>query len=201
MPAASEDDAARVTEALAASGSILRHGPVVYLRPTEIAAALRRVLPLDVDAVRVRLGQVEAELAGLETQRSAIVGRARRRTKALNYTFFATVAAQWAALFRLTYWELSWDVIEPIGFFVGGINSMASIAWFLWTRQDFTFESMHQRFMSTYERKAFVESGFDIVDYNRLTHERTNLRELLEAHEEMAAARGAAAAAAGGGAR
>jgi hypothetical protein len=187
-----------VTEALAASGSILRHGPLVYLRPTEIAAALRRVLPLDVDAVRARLAEVETELSGLESQRSSIVQRARRRTKALNYTFFATVAAQWAALFRLTYWELSWDVIEPIGFFVGGINSMASIAWFLWTRQDFTFESMHQRFMTTYERKAFEESGFDIVDYNRLTHERTNLMELLEAHEEsaMSAAKKAAAAAA-----
>ncbi len=187
-----------MTEALAASGSILRHGPLVYLRPTEIAAALRRVLPLDVDAVRARLAEVETELSGLESQRSSIVQRARRRTKALNYTFFATVAAQWAALFRLTYWELSWDVIEPIGFFVGGINSMASIAWFLWTRQDFTFESMHQRFMTTYERKAFEESGFDIVDYNRLTHERTNLMELLEAHEEsaMSAAKKAAAAAA-----
>lgn len=91
---------------------------------------------------------------------------------------------QWAILFRLTYWELSWDVIEPIGFFVGGINSLASIAWFLWTRQDFTFEAMHQRFMSSYERQAFKKSGFDIVEYNRLNHEAQNLRDLLEAHEE-----------------
>ena len=43
---------------------------------------------------------------------------------------------------------------------------------------------MHQRFMSNYERKAFEDAKFDIVDYNRMKHEVQNLEELLEAQKE-----------------
>lgn len=35
-------------------------------------------------------------------------------------------SALWLLLFRLTFWELSWDVMEPICFFVGGGQVMVS---------------------------------------------------------------------------
>lgn len=114
VPSATAEDATRITDALAASGSILRHGTLVYLRPTQVAAVLRSVLPVDVPAVRTRLQRVKAELAPLEAQREAIIQVARRRTSILNYTFFAAMASQWGILFRLTYWELSWDVMVRI---------------------------------------------------------------------------------------
>jgi hypothetical protein len=100
-----------VTDALATSGSILRHGNLVYLRPTEILSTLRRILPQDVESARVRLAETEKDLAVLEEQRTKIVRRAGMRSKILNYTFFTAVLVQWVVLFRLTYWELSWDVI------------------------------------------------------------------------------------------
>lgn len=31
----------------------------------------------------------------------------------------AGVMAVWAVCFRLTFWELSWDVMEPITYFIG----------------------------------------------------------------------------------
>lgn len=43
---------------------------------------------------------------------------------------------------------------------------------------------MHQRVMSNYEKKAFQDAKFDIVEYNRLKHEVNNLRDMLEAYEE-----------------
>ncbi len=76
---------------------------------------------------------------------------------------------------------------EPVGFFVGGFSSLASFAYFLKTRRDFTYEAMHKRVMSNYEKKAFVDAKFDIVEYNRLKHEVNNLRDMLEAYEEAAA--------------
>jgi calcium uniporter protein, mitochondrial len=114
VPAASEEDVVRVTDALATSGSILRHGNLVYLRPTEILSTLRRILPQDVTAVRTRLAETEQSLQVLEEERTKIVNRAGLRSRLLNYTFFTAVLTQWLVLFRLTYWELSWDVI--VGF-------------------------------------------------------------------------------------
>jgi len=111
VPSASEDDVLQVTDALATSGSIIRHGNLVYLRPTEIISTLRRVLPQDVDAVRLRLAETEQDLNVLEAQRNKILWRAGIKSRILNYTFFTVLVTQWALLFRLTYWELSWDVI------------------------------------------------------------------------------------------
>lgn len=111
VPSASEEDVLNVTDALATSGSILRHGSLVYLRPNEILSTLRRVLPQDVQAVRARLAETEKDLALLEVERIKIERRAGLRSKLLNYTFFTAVLTQWVLLFRLTYWELSWDVI------------------------------------------------------------------------------------------
>ena len=31
----------------------------------------------------------------------------------------AGVMAVWGVCFRLTFWELSWDVMEPITYFIG----------------------------------------------------------------------------------
>lgn len=76
---------------------------------------------------------------------------------------------------------------EPVGFFVGGLSSVVSYAYFLKTRRDFTYEAMHQRFMTKYEKKAFQDAQFDIIEYNRLKHEVNNLKDMLEAYEEAEA--------------
>ena len=151
VPDATEADATRVCDALASAGAVLKQGTLVYLRPDEVAEALRRALPADIPTLQQQLAAAQAELATLEEQRSAIGRRARWRVKAINYSVFGALVMQWAVLFRLTYWELSWDVMEPVGFFTGGLTSVASFAWFLKTRQDFTFETMHNRFMTNYE--------------------------------------------------
>jgi len=182
VPTASEADAVKVCNALAASGSILKNGTVVYLRPTEIAHALRRVLPADVQGLKSQLAETEGKLAILDEQYSAIQRRARLRSRLLNYTFMAALTVQWGLLFRLTYWELSWDVIEPVGFFVGGLTTLASYAWFLKTRQDFTYEAMYNRFMTSYERKSLKQVKFDVVEYTRLKREVERIHSVMEAH-------------------
>lgn len=155
---------------------------MVYLHPTQIMAAVRRILPIDKEALQIQLEQAESELSIMEKHYRSIQNKARLRSQLANYTFFAALAAQWGILFRLTYWELSWDVTEPIGFFVGGLASMGSLAWFLKTRQDFSFEAMHQRFISDYERREFERSKFDIRKYKALKAEVERLRDVLDAH-------------------
>jgi hypothetical protein len=38
--------------------------------------------------------------------------------------------------------------------------------------------------MTNYEKKAFQDAKFDIIEYNRLKHEVNNLKDMLEAYEE-----------------
>lgn len=151
LPDTTPEDASSVCEALAASGAILRQGNLVYLRPDEVLDALRRVLPVDEASLRARLAEAEAELEVLQRQRTAIHRSARLRSRVMNYAVLGAMLAQWGLLFRLTYWELSWDVVEPIGFFAGGATSVASCAYFVRTRRDFTYEAMYNSFLSSYE--------------------------------------------------
>ena len=50
----------------------------------------------------------------------------------LQFGFFA----------RLTWWDYSWDIMEPVTYFVGYGSSMLFFAYFVLTRQvnNFTFD-------------------------------------------------------------
>ena len=37
----------------------------------------------------------------------------------LLWAGLASVMAVWGVCFRLTFWELSWDVMEPVTYFIG----------------------------------------------------------------------------------
>lgn len=180
VPGASVEEATRACEAMAVAGIVLKHGTVVYLRPAEVLATIQKVLPLNRDELNERLKEVDASLGVLEAKYAEISRGVKMRTIAINYALLAGLAAQWGILFRLTYWELSWDVIEPVGFFVGGCSSLLSFAWFLRTQRDFSYETMHKRFMSGYERRAFEKADFNVQEFNRLKQERARLQSLLQ---------------------
>ena len=182
LPYASERDAVIICDALSVSGSIIKSGDMVYLHPKEIAQTLRGLLPVDVTVLRSRLDGVEKKLKPMEDLKDAIQRKSNARTMAFNYGFFALMAAQWGIFFRLCYWELSWDIVEPLGFFANGATTMLSFAWFLRTRRDFTFEGMSDTFMSNYEKKALLAAQFDFVEYERLQQEAKRLREALRSH-------------------
>jgi calcium uniporter protein, mitochondrial len=184
VPTATEADAQRVCNALITSGSLLRHGDIVFIRPSEIVDVLRHALPADLPTLRKRLAAAEAALQELETRYNDIRRYANYRSNLVNYAVFGYLVLQWAVLFRLTYWELSWDVMEPAGFFIGGLSSLVSVAYFLKTRKDFNYEVMHSRFMSDYEKKAFDKSGFNMADYRRRQLEVERLRASMRAAEE-----------------
>lgn len=42
-----------------------------------------------------------------------------RRSNLVLWFGLAGVMAVWGVCFRLTFWELSWDVMEPITYFIG----------------------------------------------------------------------------------
>lgn len=182
LPYASERDAVIICDALSMSGSIIKSGDMVYLHPGEIAQTLRGLLPVDVNVLRTRLDGVEKKLKPMEDLKDGIRRKSNARTMAFNYGFFALMAAQWGIFFRLCYWELSWDIVEPLGFFANGATTMLSFAWFLRTRRDFTFEGMSDTFMSNYEKKALLAAEFDFVEYERLQQEAKRLREALKSH-------------------
>lgn len=66
---------------------------------------------------------------------------------------------QWCLLVRATWWDSSWDVVEPFTFFITMGNSILAYAFFMVYRRNFSFEvlssiAVSKNQMTLYEAKA-----------------------------------------------
>jgi len=75
---------------------------------------------------------------------------------------------QTAAFMRLTFWELSWDVMEPICFYVTSFYFMLGYAFFLRTSKEPSFEGFFQSRFSAKQKRLIKACNFDLEKYNEL---------------------------------
>lgn len=61
--------------------------------------------------------------------------KAERRTTWVAWGGMAYMATQFGILARLTWWEYSWDIMEPVTYFITYGTAMVMYAYFLLTRQ------------------------------------------------------------------
>ena len=72
-------------------------------------------------------------------KRSDLVLAAERRTTLLAWSGLGYMAIQFGFLARLTWWEYSWDIMEPVTYFVTYGTAIAAYAYYVLTRQVSTF--------------------------------------------------------------
>ena len=72
------------------------------------------------------LEELQKELEPLENQRQEIIRHASDRTNLLTWAGLGLMACQFGILARLTWWEYSWDIMEPVTYFV---TYGTAIAW------------------------------------------------------------------------
>ena len=81
------------------------------------------------------LEKLQLELKPLEDLKTEIDRRSAQRTTAVVWGGLGFMAFQFGLLARLTWWEYSWDIMEPVTYFVGYGTAMAAYAYFVLTRQ------------------------------------------------------------------
>lgn len=109
-----------------------------------------------------------SELDRMEEHKSEIDRKARAQVQAELYCGLGFVAAQTLGLMRLTFWELTWDVMEPICFFLTSFTSLLAYGFFLRTSTEPTYEGYFHRRFKTKQRKLMRVHDFDINRYNEL---------------------------------
>uniref|UniRef100_A0A0D6RAH8 Calcium uniporter protein C-terminal domain-containing protein n=1 Tax=Araucaria cunninghamii TaxID=56994 RepID=A0A0D6RAH8_ARACU len=78
------------------------------------------------------------------------------------------LSLQTAAFFRLTFWELSWDIMEPICFYVTSSYFILAYAFFLKTSKEPTFEGFFAARFKIKQRKVIKKRNFNIERYREL---------------------------------
>lgn len=72
-------------------------------------------------------------------KKADLVAAAERRSNLLTWAGLGLMGVQFGALARLTWWEYSWDIMEPITYFVTYGTSMAVFAYYVLTKQVIDF--------------------------------------------------------------
>lgn len=109
-----------------------------------------------------------AELENLEHQKSLIDEKARSLVRGELYCGLGFLIAQTLGFMRLTFWELTWDVMEPICFFVTSLHFALAYGFFLRTSKEPSFEGYFQRRFKAKQTKLIETHNFDINRYNEL---------------------------------
>ncbi|KAJ0981817.1 hypothetical protein J5N97_010072 [Dioscorea zingiberensis] len=161
--AAGVDRGLEIARDLDESGAVIVLGGVVFLRPDEVARAIERVLPAvkDVDESEEELKEMEEKKAEMEEKAE---GQVRREL----WAGLGLVMIQTAAFMRLTFWELTWDVMEPICFFVTSSYFMAAYAFFLRTSREPSFQSFFEARFEAKLNRLMKTHHFDVKRFNQL---------------------------------
>ncbi len=61
--------------------------------------------------------------------------KAEKRTRLLSWIGLGMMGLQFGILARLTWWEYSWDIMEPVTYFVTYGTTMAMFAYYVCTKQ------------------------------------------------------------------
>ncbi|KAM4592166.1 calcium uniporter protein, mitochondrial isoform 1-T1 [Odontesthes bonariensis] len=115
-----------------------------------------------------RLEDLNSQLRPLEKVKDELSKKAARRTTWVLWGGMAYMATQFGILARLTWWEYSWDIMEPVTYFITYGTAMAMYAYFVLTRQEYVYPDARDRQYLLFFHKGVKRTRFDIEKYNKL---------------------------------
>uniref|UniRef100_A0A2P2NGF4 Uncharacterized protein MANES_18G029800 n=1 Tax=Rhizophora mucronata TaxID=61149 RepID=A0A2P2NGF4_RHIMU len=147
------------------SGNVIVLGNLVCLRPEQVAKTMESAISQSIaspDDPRRK------QLEYMERQKGLIDRKARSLVRAELYCGLGFLLVQTLGFVRLTFWELSWDVMEPICFFVTSLHFALAYAFFLRTSTEPSFEGYFQCRFKAKQKKLMEVHNFNVSKYNEL---------------------------------
>lgn len=141
--------------------------PIVLQSLLQVAKAIGGLLPVPVAAAHVNDPR-RKEFEEMEKQKAAIDKKADSLVRRELWCGLGYLVVQTAGFMRLTFWELTWDVMEPICFYVTSMYFMAGYTFFLRTSKEPSFEGFFQNRFTAKQKRLMKTENFDIVRYNEL---------------------------------
>jgi hypothetical protein len=154
----SKEEARGMAKLLDESGHLLILNKTVYLHPEKIARAFEKAVPV---SLAPKSNPCTEELEKLEKEKAEIDLKAENQAMTELRLGLGLFGLQTAGLMRLTFW-LSWDVMEPVCFFLTSIYFMAGYLFFLNTTTNPSFKSFFDTRFSAKQSRLMKKRNFDI---------------------------------------
>ncbi|KZV15093.1 hypothetical protein F511_34929 [Dorcoceras hygrometricum] len=166
--ASNEEQGIEFSKLLDSSGAVIVLGNTVFLRPQQVMKAIQGLIPLPSSHSAPNDPIILKEFQEMEQQKSAIDKKAESLARRELCCGLGFLVVQTAAFMRLTFWELTWDVMEPICFYVTSMYFMCGYAFFLRTSKEPSFEGFFRSRSNAKQRRLMKLRNFDLERYNEL---------------------------------
>ncbi|PIN14657.1 hypothetical protein CDL12_12714 [Handroanthus impetiginosus] len=163
--AKSGDEATAFARVLDEAGVVLLFRDKVYLHPDKVVDLVRRAVPLE---LLPEEDPCKDELKKLQEKKEEIDTFAHKQVRRILWTGLGLSVVQVGLFFRLTFWEFSWDVMEPIAFFMTTTGIVIGYAYFLFTSRDPSYQDLLKRLFLSRQRKLIKKHNFDIQRFVEL---------------------------------
>lgn len=101
-------------------------------------------------------------------QKAMIDDKAKDQVRTELYFGLGFFTVQTLGFMRLTFWELSWDVMEPICFFVTSFGFSLAYLFFLRTSIEPSFQGFFAHRFRINQKRLMKTHNFDMNRYNEL---------------------------------
>ncbi|KAM4584986.1 calcium uniporter protein, mitochondrial-like [Odontesthes bonariensis] len=118
-----------------------------------------------------KIDNLKQELSPLEKMKAQLSHTAEFHTSRVVWTGMALLSVQGGALAWLTWWVYSWDVIEPVTYFITYATSMGAFAYYVLTKQDYIYPDAKDRQFLHYFYKGASKKKFSVEKYNEIKDE------------------------------
>ncbi|KAG2672756.1 hypothetical protein I3760_13G058000 [Carya illinoinensis] len=163
--ARSREEAAAFARVLDEAGVVLLFRDKVYLHPHKVVDLVKRAVPF---ALTSEDDPARDELKMLQEEKVKIDVVARKQVRRILWSGLGFAVVQVGLLFRLTFWEFSWDVMEPVTFFITATGIVIGYAYFMFTSRDPSYQDLTDRLFLSRQRKLCKKHNFDCERFKEL---------------------------------
>uniref|UniRef100_A0AAR5P3D2 Calcium uniporter protein n=1 Tax=Dendroctonus ponderosae TaxID=77166 RepID=A0AAR5P3D2_DENPD len=119
----------------------------------------------------MELENLKQEITPLENVKNELEMVADKRSNWLAWAGLGLMSVQFGILARLTWWEYSWDIMEPVTYFVTYGTVIATYAYFVLTKEEYILNDVKNRQQLLIMHKKAKKLGADLAKYNQLQSE------------------------------
>ncbi|KAK9129006.1 hypothetical protein Syun_017803 [Stephania yunnanensis] len=161
----SVEEAAAFAKVLDEAGVVLLFRDKVYLHPHKLVDSVRKAVPL---ALSPEDDPRRDELKMLQKKKEEIDMLAHKHVRRILGAGLGFSLVQIGLFFRLTFWDFSWDVMEPVAFFATSAGLVIGYGYFLFTSKDPSYQDLRKRLFLSRQQKLCKRMDFDLNRYIEL---------------------------------
>lgn len=149
----------------------------IILNPRAVASSIERALRVPELKSQTK-ASLEAQLEGLKKNLAELQGayesidaKSSRGANFIMYSVLGGLLFQWLLFARFTWWDFSWDVMEPVTYFTMTAElSLGGYLYYLWQGSEFANVDMWTILYNWRFRRIARGRGFDIQKWNDINN-------------------------------